>query len=450
MKRMWIVGYAILILNLLIGCGTPKEEVKEVVQESEVGVEEVQKEKVALSEQELQELFQLIYEQSGGRNANTEEQKVLELEALGKITPPEEKIFPEDVNERYTRWRGDVEKAQREELEQKYWEMVSGLTVYEYSNMSDGGYSQNEYSVEENSGGLLYADAVDMDGNGVVELLTISVKKESYGDGLLKVGVYGMQGNIVAELETMEIPWSFGMGAAWGINGIDICQRDEKVYIGHWFDYSGGGGMRTGFEYYGLEKEGWSAEKLLYELNWENPNDPEHTYLRNEEAITAGEYEEILNSYQSISLFTTDYGSVSINEEARGAYVSRLKELEESLKNRQIRILVDGKEIAASAKLEDKTVLIPICETFDAMGIQVIDNAEEGMFIATTRKNSLKFHNMWAYSILDFCDVYMDEELQDDLPEGLLVEKDGVLFLPLTMLERFWERLYLLTKKQQP
>lgn len=208
-----ICGIICLLLCVLTGCKNSVDAVESQVPPSQ--------EPAKITEKELHQKFELVYDDCGSSASDGVDQLTAELAALGKKAEADEKQWPENYETLYKTWRTSTIKERADTLQKEYEEIIAGRSLYE----------QGVNGLWETRPGVHYANYLDLNNDGKQELLLLSDCHivEIYGDEKGHAVKYCEQSLGVPELsyqKTMEEEFRALLG------GVSLAQKDGQFLIG--------------------------------------------------------------------------------------------------------------------------------------------------------------------------------------------------------------------------
>lgn len=244
MKRFMILSICALLLCVLSACGGGNAEGGETLSQQK----EVETPKL-LSQVELEELFQKVFDSKGDIQSQEDAQITAELSAVKEAADTD--TLPANYEALYRSWREGLVSAWEAKVEQ----LKEG---YKKTILAD-----TDLTSAWDAGQNCYADYVDFDGDGMPELLTI-VK---LNDDTIAMKLYGNKEGQVSLLCEGPVLSQYGDSfyLDWD-NWIRLYQDNENstIYLGT-HGYAGGTKMwNYNYQFYTLTGGEW---QLIEELN---------------------------------------------------------------------------------------------------------------------------------------------------------------------------------------
>ena len=332
--------------------------------------------------------------------------------------------------------------------------------------------------------GLASAQLMDLDGDGLEELLALSVSSLGKSDGEYMGSPVG--GDIAWLDVTLDVYGyldgelsKYGEICCGDVGGgeffVKVFQKEGQAYLGT-YCWAGGSGSPQVYTFYAVgncalvEKnrlvyyEDWvetadgnGSERMAFFLHYSDTLPDNST---SEEFVTYDEFNQILDSFkEEFTIANYGQGKLLFEDLEDNRLMVRLREadaerkareererLEEERKN-AYKIVINGTELKINLfpKEVGGEILIPAKETFGALGIflsehtgeEVFDyNDTEKVLIATTKKDSA------ALSIFDydegFSRFYCKDKRTGESIDGIYTEIDGYGYLSLNAIsEKF-------------
>lgn len=239
-----------------------------------------------MSSEEVQQHFQSIFD-SGQRENATDEQIKDELEQL-KAIAEDNRSFPSDYEEQYRTWRVEQVQAIREmatkALQKAYTEIINSYPLYNGL-----------------SAGLIYADYLDMNQDGIQELLLLSAPNgEITENSIITIQLYtGIDGqaNLSSEMK-MELY------AGRSKSKISLYQKNDSLYLCTYIQ-DDASSSPTYIQYYKYDgKSLVLVDDLFSWYDWVPDEERKDTFYSPEN------FNEIIAQYTLLSdLFTFNYNS---------------------------------------------------------------------------------------------------------------------------------------------
>ena len=231
---------------------------------------------------------------------------------------------------------------------------------------------------EVHGSGLIYADYVDVEGDGKVELLTVGLDK----DLLITAAVYkNTDGHAEKYCEGTFKTAYFGKFGTFSVGTAD----DGQLYV-----CSAGGTVERAGAYHDgtsqLFKAGKGAFSLENDLHYKEEYNfekevTEYTYFVSGNEVAKDEYDKILKKYpdsSTIPICSIDFGNPVILD--RGLLSAP-------------KIEVNGSAVKLSAEpyldRYDNVFMAPLRDMLEAMGVAVYANSDASAILASTKKDTL-------------------------------------------------------------
>ncbi len=259
MKRYWML-FALLIVCLLAGCS------------SKAG--DTQEDEPAMSETELHQLFQEVFDAHGDASSAEESQIAAELAALAEAAGPD--ALPEGYEALYQSWRSEQLAAQGAQLQAEYEKILSEAPLY-----LTGGE------------GACTACYADLDGSGEQELLIVYLEAFGPDDPRRQIWfeVYGEDQGHAKKIAEEHV-------SSVGRTSMGLCGYD-----GHACIYTGeyNRGQDALEQYYVYENQALTLTDSLYQYAefgllepQESPNDQ---YTSFDQPISKAEFDAAAGKY---------------------------------------------------------------------------------------------------------------------------------------------------------
>ena len=377
-------------------------------------------------------------------------------------TEAEKPAPPEEQTEEQTAEPEEPKLPTREELEEMGFALLADKPLYNSELLQEG---------------LASVQWMDLDGDGLEELLVLSVnaQEEFYYDVTLEVYSY-LEGKLSKCDEIVQYIEHHGNFS------IKLFEKEEQVYLGRYY-CGGGSGSSSDYSFLKLENRTITTEEeLMAYSEWEsapdgNGSEKVHYFLHSFEKIhysnmsdekppdafvTRDEFQQILGSYEEICVLasyeidTFLFGNLDDNR-----LMDRLREAESERKAREeqerleqerknaYKIVVNGKTIESDLypKEINGELLVPMHSTFEAMGVLVSERAWEEVYqlenvsgaekvvFATTKRDTAVFQ------VYDYGDeqltLYSFNRKTGESIDGTYAEIDGHSYISLNAVS--WE-----------
>lgn len=236
---------------------------------------------------------------------------------------------------------------------------------------------QDSQLYEVHGTGLFYADYVDVEGDGTVELLTVGIDKdlfitaavyandnshvEKYCEGIFKTAYLGKFGG-------------FSVGTTNG--ELYVCSAGGTVEgAGAYYDST--------YQFFKVEKGTFSLEDDLHdkeEYSFEKEMF-EYAYFVSDKVVTEHEYNQILKKYpeeNSKSICSIDFGDLNVPD--RGL-----------LPTPQIQVNGTAVKLSANPYISKgvSEYMVPLRDVLEAMGVAVYANSDASVILASTKSDTL-------------------------------------------------------------
>ena len=223
---------------------------------------------------------------------------------------------------------------------------------------------------EVHGSGLVYADYVDVDNDGKLELLTLDASGDSDGYYTYEViaAVYGIMDGHAEKICEQTFSW------IWQPESLSICTNANQTYL--WSAWEDVGTSSVGDTFFKVENGAFAiGESISVSYASEKP---EYS------GITETEYNALDQKY------TNKKGLLSYNRNS-GLSVQNRGLLPEP------KIMVNGVPVGLSAKPylshSSGAFMVPLRDTLEAMGIAVYANSDASIILASTKKDTLVITN---------------------------------------------------------
>ena len=237
---------------------------------------------------------------------------------------------------------------------------------------------------EVHGSGLIYADYVDVDNDGKVELLMVGFDQDNYE---VSMAVYA---NINGHAEKA-CEGSFNAFVGNRVVGFSLCKADGHLYLyangwyvegaGAYYDYINRF-YRLGKDAITLEYDLHAEETAIFEDGTYEYLYTAYTYTDSGKKVTESEHKTLLGKFtDGKQLCTLDiYGFSTMYIEDRGLLSTP-------------KIQVNGTAVKLSidpyiSKL-DNTFMVPLRDVLEAMGVAVYANSDASVILASTKSDTL-------------------------------------------------------------
>lgn len=238
---------------------------------------------------------------------------------------------------------------------------------------------------EVHGSGLLYADYVDVDSDGKLELLTVGIDLE---DNKFTAAIY-------ADVDGHAKKTGEGSFEAFvaKMSALSLCKADGGLYLRSSGFNNYGWGHDSSDEYLKLERGAVTAgDKLFMEEAYQDKTDTvEYTYTVSGKEATEGEHQAVLNKYgDETLLYNLDFGHLSIS--GRGLLSAP-------------KIEVNGSAVELSAQPYitpyDHVFVVPLRDVLEGMGVAVYINSDSTVIVASTKSDTLVVSKKSLYLGID-------------------------------------------------
>ncbi|MDE6260998.1 MAG: S-layer homology domain-containing protein, partial [Oscillospiraceae bacterium] len=264
-------------------------------------------------------------------------------------------------------WTG---AAEAKALQAEYEQIISDAQIYDV-----------------HGSGLIYADYVDVDGDGKVELLTVEIDEEKYNN---IVTIYAdINGHAGKSCER-----AFEALVGNRVADFSLCKADGQLYLfaSGWYVERAGEYYQYIDKFYRLGKDAVTLEYDLYaeetavfdEGTYEYLYTA-YTYTASSKKVTEGEFKALLEKFTDEKLlYTFDVYGFVIGIEDRGLVPTPTIE-------------VNGAAVKLSAdpyiSREDNEFMVPLRDVLEAMGVAVYANSDASVILASTKSDTLVIAN---------------------------------------------------------
>lgn len=238
-----------------------------------------------------------------------------------------------------------------------------------------------------NEDGAIAAHMTDLDGDGLEEMLLLSVTslwgEDNYiVEGSLLLEIFGFHDGSVSKLDEREIFVGYGDSA------VGLYEKNGKTYLG-FREHGGGNDFMPAHSFCALEnrqlKEVEEVSGYLGAIpEGGSAADAEMVYCSFDKIITEAEYENIPKSYNERTMILSfANGNLTVNEQLRAhPLVEKLakKAVEEPSEKSEetltYQLFVDGKVVSspAPAFIAEETVFVHFESTMEAIGLVCFDD----------------------------------------------------------------------------
>ena len=242
---------------------------------------------------------------------------------------------------------------------------------------------QDAQLYEVHGSGLCYADYVDVDGDGTTELLTVEIG-EDIGQGKGTITVYT---NINGHAQkSCGGTFESYLGRGW--TEFSLCKLDGQLYL-HTSCSAGYTAPEPMDQLHKIEK---GSVTLEYDLECTaeavSQYEVKYTYSNFGKQITEGDFNAILKKCTDTKLlFAIDpfgFGS-TVSIENRGLLPSAKEYWAQAV------FEVNGAvvELSADPYTKDGTIMVPLRDVLEAMGVAVYANSDASVILASTKSDTL-------------------------------------------------------------
>lgn len=425
--RKSIFFVLILLFVAVTGCSNSAKDAVNVPQEtaqdtadpvqstskSEPEPDETPEQFKVASTEELQQLFEQTYAVENSRSKEPE-QIAAEFSELQELALESSLSLPSNAETQYTEWRSMVItaiiEAENDLLKDNYNKLIADCIPYD----------EGVTGLWDSTPGLFYADRMDFDGDGIMELLLAYLEQQSGVDGgpngsaKVTIDVYGgIDGGVVKYGELNE-DWTFG--DKW----IKLFSNNGKLFIGY-YSWGGGSGLPETYTFYSVENaslvtiENLSSERILSEeVNEDGTFHYDGYFTSFDDTISEEDFQARLSSYN-------EEGSIISFGEGTPANVSFDNGV---LPERPaLSLVLNGTafELGDTPVINDGHILIPV-PALERLGLAVYSIDKNNWIVSTKRDTLLILY--W-----DFLEVRLNGEWQDFGDFMKIV--DGELFVPI-------------------
>jgi len=417
-----IVYRAIILLCfcLLVGCSSAS-------QDGSTSTADVS----SISEESLHQYFQQTYD-AVGNAFDTPEQLHTELSELASITA-EVQSLPDDLETQYKVWRTAYMKEMFDNITKEYADVVSGRTLFDGVNP-----------------GLCYANQIDLDNNGVSELVLISFSIVDFSSDRISdnhvptatVEVYGENQKHAVKYGESSFTW---LDVLWG--AIKLYQSGDKTYIG--FHVVGEPSI-TSYRFYTVKDKSLFLADHVSEDDLESREHGPGTYQTyyigchgfdsgcdgedDIQEISESQYKAILIKYSETGTLIGDQlypdedlyptiCSYGILEDPTGKYTLQVKV------NGSLVQLNEPPKIFYRYEVNDFVAFLPAQETLEKLGMSFFEESayDETSLVGISKEDCISIYPFGSRYDLS---VYGKELSYTVSPESLY----GTLYIPLTLL----------------
>lgn len=336
--------------------------------------------------EELRQLFEQAYT-TGNSRSQEPEQIAAEFSVIQELAFEIPLALPSDTEVQYIEWRNmtiaAIIEAENDMLKASYNKLIADCTRYD----------ERVAGLWESTPGLFYADRMDFDGDGVMELLLAYLERKSGVDGEpdcfadVTVEVYGNDPDGSA-IKYGEFKKQWDFGDKW----LKIFTRDDKLYIGG-YSWGGGSGLPATYIYYGVENG------LLKEIESYSSEDAPG---------------EELSKY-------TEICSLIAFHEGYPAQISFASGVLPELPSLSLVLNGTSFELGDTPVINNGYILAPV-PALEKLGLAVHSEDVERWLVST--KHNTLWINMW-----DFPLIYFDNDFQNFADDMEVI--DGKLFVPI-------------------
>lgn len=379
MKKILCICVACLLACFLFGCKGQTEAVETTAPPTEPPI--------MLTEPELYEKFELVYDDCGGSFSDDAEQLSSELTALGAKVKSDKEEWPKDYETLYKTWRANIIVERTATLQKEYEEIIADHTLYE----------QGVDGLWETRLGVHYVNYFDFDNDGKQELLLLSDFHivEIYGEEKGHAVKYCEQSlDVFDSFNKYQDGWFGGVS----LDGISIACKDGRPLIGVIASgiFGSSGHHPQLHIFYGLESKNLSVSAVVqlkdsgYILTDEQP---EYVEMDSKHAFDLGSYEsEASGESMTAEQYQNLYAEQTVASYAR---VEDVGVLAESEIFPVPRIEVNGKILSLDvAPYASWGVLMaPLRDVLEAVGVAVYANSDASVILASTKKDTLVIAN---------------------------------------------------------
>lgn len=386
MKKLIILLCTVLLCTL-IGCSKGGETTPTVASQPEEAAQ-------TLTLEELHQLFAETFDTVGNIQSQEEAQIAAELSALREAA--DTNTLPDDYETLYKNWRTEKLSAYEAEVAQLKEDYNAAI-------------SQDTALIAAwEKGKNVYADYVDFDGDGIPELLTISLDLENE-EGT--VSVYGKGQYGVLEFEKVH----FYINTAYGENWVRLFKNDTSpltylgIYVNQGASMSGGS-----YTYYSLDGGQWNKVDAFERLRYESV-DANGYFIGYEWNWTiypegSGEFGERITDAQYESMVSSKYTDYQELMSTSGSKLTMEHGILPDLLT--VKVTVDGNpvDLVVDPFVKNGAFMVPVRPVLEAMGIPVIDVRMEfspyrhvpledsfgdpDLVVASTKKQTLRIYKM--------------------------------------------------------
>ena len=253
---------------------------------------------------------------------------------------------------------------------------------------------------EVHGSGLCYADFIDVDNDGNVELLTLDISKsesdydDSYDMGKVTAIIYANIGGHVGK--SYEVELLFGADLNYFMS-YSICTAEDNLYL-CCCNFSSSG---ASYCFYKIENGDFVRKDDIYTWRdgWDAAsNGPTYLYSNFGQEITEAEYDVILQKYTvEKELFSTAVGYATVNASVQEWGL--LPAQEEYWARTVFKVNGTTVELSADPYTKgDGTIMVPLWDVLETMGVAVYANSDASVILASTKSDTL------AITYKDFSD----------------------------------------------
>ena len=233
--------------------------------------------------------------------------------------------------------------------------------------------------------GLCYADYVDVDGDGTVELLMVGIGEDKWRDGIITVYA-NINGHAQKSCEGTYVTNLGNRG-----DSFSLCKLDGQLYLYSYSAYVERAGAyyrftnrlyQIGKGAVALEHELDCVEEAVFDTKTDEYLYTANTYTDFDKEITESEFNAILQRCTDDKpLYTMDsYGGGVVDISDRGLLSAP-------------KVQVNGAALKLSAdpyiSKVDNTLMVPLRDVLEAMGVAVYANSDASVILASTKSDTL-------------------------------------------------------------
>lgn len=234
---------------------------------------------------------------------------------------------------------------------------------------------------EVHGSGLCYADYVDVDNDGKVELLTVDTSgdKDGYHTYEVTATVYGDMDGHIGKL--CEQTFSYGWEERWLYICTDnshVCFQDSMLWPG----------ASCGDAFYKIENGTFvHSDSVSEEFTYDEQRG--NVYLSQGTAVSKAEYDAIIERYTNQKMLLYYHRNSGLSAHERGILPAP-------------GIEVNGSAVKLSAKPYYSTfhedIMVPLRDVLEAMGVAVYANSDASVILASTKSDTLAITTYWSFS----------------------------------------------------